>query len=211
MTQCEAIRVLLVHGYELIRIAARQVLEAEPDIRVVAEGDSPADAVAPAQRHQPDVVLLDPDRPDVDASAVVRGIRDRVPTARVVALGDRLAGERGDALLGAGASACVDLSAPARELPSVVRAVHAGYTGSRPTDPASRSAEAPQLRVPERQMEVLVLVWQGLTNREIGRRLGIAERTVESHLRRLFDLFGAGSRTELVRRAQQAGLLGDTT
>jgi DNA-binding NarL/FixJ family response regulator len=193
------IRVAIADDHAVVRGGLEQLLAAEPDIEVVGTATDGAEAHALATDRTPDVFLMDLSMPRVDGVEATRLITADAPDVHVVVLTSFVDQERILSALEAGAVGYILKDADAAEVAAAVRAAAAG--GS-PLDPkvarvvldASRSPRRTAELSP-RELEVLRLVAQGLANKQIARRLGIAERTVKAHLTRVFQVIGVGDRT----------------
>lgn len=195
------IRVLVADDHQLVRAGVRTLLEAEPDITVVAEARDGAEAAESAAGTTPDVVLMDLSMPGTDGVEGTRGVLERSPDTRVLVLTSFSDRERVREVLAAGAIGYVLKDTEPADLLAAVRAAAAGHV---PIDPRVASALLPaRPDEPEdvaaglspRETEVLRLVAQGLANKQIGRALGITERTVKAHLGRVFREIGVLDRT----------------
>ncbi|MGG5259954.1 response regulator [Phycicoccus avicenniae] len=196
------IRVLVADDHQLVRAGVRTLLDAEPDITVVAEARDGAEAVESAVGTDPDVVLMDLSMPGVDGVEGTRGVLARCPDTRVLVLTSFSDRERVREVLAAGAIGYVLKDSEPADLLSAVRAAAAGHV---PIDPRVAVALLPASGDPvrdgvvaglsPRETEVLRLVAQGLANKQIARALGITERTVKAHLGRVFREIGVLDRT----------------
>jgi two-component system NarL family response regulator len=209
------IRLLLADDHAMFREALAHVLQHESDIAVVGVAGGGAAAVEQARQHGPDVVVLGIDFPQSDGVEAIAAIVAADPRVRIVALAG-FAGQRcAEAVVSAGAEACLAKNASAAELLTAIRAVG----GGRPAE-AARGRGAPAARCTSRQSrsvrppgelgrrerEVLQLIAEGLRGAEIATRLRIAESTVEVHRRnimRKLDLHGVAA---LTRYAIREGL-----
>ena len=227
MTDSERIRVLIADDHALLRAGLRMLLEAQADMSVAGEADSAEQAVALDAELRPDVVLMDLTLPARAGSAnsvlagleAVRRIAAGRPEARVVAL--TMHDDEGylRAVLEAGGAGYVLKRAADTELLSAIRAVWRGGTylhpeharlllGRAPAAQAGRPDDAgsyEQLSPSEQQ--VLRLIAQGHTNRQVGDMLGLSVKTVETYKARLMVKLGLAGRAALVRYALQRGLL----
>ncbi|MDA8288129.1 MAG: response regulator transcription factor [Actinomycetota bacterium] len=204
-----AIRVVLVDDHSMTREGTRHILERRGDIAVVGEaerGDLAADVVAALE---PDVVILDiflPGRNGVDVAAE---ISRRCPASRVLALSAFGDPEYVEAMLEAGAAGYLLKTARPEKLIDAVRAVHSGSfvfdVGVSPRLPAGRSDDVNALTA--REVEVVQLLAEGLSNQRIASRLGISRRTVEGHLHHIFEKCQVSSRTEVVLFAMRHDLV----
>jgi DNA-binding NarL/FixJ family response regulator len=211
----EQIRVLLADDHVLVRQGIRQFLEDEDDIAVIAEADNGAEAVRLAEKHQPDVAVLDIRMPEMTGVEATRRIKAQAPRVRVLVLTAHDDDPYVFALLQAGADGYVLKTANADELVRAVRTVHSGnpalspevaskviqqVTGSKPAG-AVEQVEA----LTQRELDVLRLAARGMTNREIGHELSISHRTVQGHLASVYEKLAVNSRTEAVTEALRRG------
>jgi DNA-binding NarL/FixJ family response regulator len=191
------IRVLITDDHPLARAGLEHLLGALDDITVVGAAGSGAEAVRLAGEHEPDVVLMDLEMPDMDGIETTEALRARHPGAAVVVLTSFSDRERILAALDAGAVGYLLKDADPEEL---ARAIRAAARGEAPLHPLAarelldRHRAGPQLT--DRESEILALVAQGLPNKLIARRLAISERTVKGHLTRVFERIGVTDRTQ---------------
>lgn len=215
MTEAGKIRVILADDHAVVRKGIREFLEAEDDIVVVAEATDGSEALDLVVRHEPDVAVLDVQMPGVGGIEATRRIKAERPGVRVLILTAYDEDPYIFALLQAGASGYILKTAGSRELAEAVRAVHRGepaldpsvarkvvqqLTSGRPSG-AQEAVEA----LTERELEVLRLAAEGMTNKGIGQALDISDRTVQGHLANIYGKLDAGSRTEAVTKALKLG------
>ena len=213
-------RVLIVDDHAIVRRGLRSILELEQDIAVVGEAGGPAEALGTLERTRPEVVLLDlklsPDG-DADGLAVCSRILERRPDTGVVVLStfldERLVAEA----LRRGAQAYVLKDVDLSELVRIIHAVARGEAGfdSRSAavvrglavgSPAAKAGDgAPALT--EREREVVRLIAEGLTNREIGEAVFVSESTVKFHVRNVMRKLDVHHRAEVAYAASRLGLL----
>jgi DNA-binding NarL/FixJ family response regulator len=217
------ISVLLADDQALLRAGFRALLNAEPDIRVVAEAADGVEAVRQAQLTRPDVVLMDIRMPGVDGLEATRRIAadPALAETRVIILTTFELDEYVFEALRVGASGFLVKDTEPVELlrgiravaagdallsPSVTRRVIAEFAGSAgKTRPAAPPAHFEQLT--DREREVMVLVAEGLSNDEIAGRLVISPATAKTHVSRTMIKLGARDRAQLVVYAYEAGLI----
>lgn len=211
----EAIRVILADDHALVRQGIRQFLDGADDITVVGEAADGREALQLVERLQPDVAVLDIQMPVVSGIDATREITTRFPQVRVLILTAYDDDPYVFALLHEGASGYLLKSADPDEFLDAVRKVYRGQSvlSSEVTDkvlqqlrtggPAG-AADQPE-PLTSREIEVLGLVADGLTNRAIGQQLDISERTVQGHLANIFGKMGVASRTEAVTEALKRG------
>ncbi len=216
----EPIHVLLVDDQRLMREGLRVLLELEPDLEVAGEAEDGEAALAAYEQYQPDVVLMDVRMPGMDGVEATRRLRARWPEARVIILttfDDDVYVFDG---LRAGALGYLLKDVSGEELAEAVRAVAAGGALIQPSVARKLVAEFIRLapparsaleRLPEplsrREREVLQLLAQGLTNREIGARLYLAEGTVKNYVTSILQKLGVRDRTQAALRATELGLI----
>jgi len=192
------VRLMLVDDHPLVRDGLRVRLEAVPGFSVVAEAGDAEAALAEARRAAPDLVLMDIGMKGVNGIEATRRLTTELPALRVLVLSMYDNAEYVREALHAGARGYLLKDQPAEEVVAAIRSVMAG--GSHFASTASDTPPADATLTP-REREVLALIAEGLSSREIGERLAMGVRTVETHrtnLRRKLDL---GSLAALVRYA----------
>ncbi|MER6668091.1 response regulator transcription factor [Amycolatopsis japonica] len=204
------IRLLLADDHPIVRAGLRALLETEPGLVVSAEAATAEEAVARAGEGDIDVVLMDlrfgPGMTGAEATAVITA-RPDAPRVLIVTTYDTDA----DTLpaIEAGATGYLLKDAPPEELVAAVRTAAAGRTTLAPTvaDRLMSRMRMPTTALTLREIEVLVLVADGLSNRAIAERLHLTEGTVKSHLARSYTKLGVDSRTAAVATATDLGLI----
>jgi DNA-binding NarL/FixJ family response regulator len=192
------IKVLVVDDHQLVRAGLVTLLASAPDVEVVGEAADGDEVVAAATASSPDVVLMDLSMPRMDGVAATRAVLSANPDVRVVALTSFTDRRRVTDVLAAGAVGYLLKDSAPDELLAGVRAAAQGHS---PLDPRVAGALLPQretdpsAQLSEREREVLRLAAQGMANKQIGRALGITERTVKVHLGNVFKRIGVGDRT----------------
>jgi DNA-binding NarL/FixJ family response regulator len=204
------IRVLLADDHPMVLHGLEQLVSQEPDMEVVATAHDGADAIAKAQQTNPDVAVLDLHMPTLDGIEATREITQRTPDVRVVVLTSLAERDRILRVLDAGALGYLMKDAEADE---ILRGIRAAARGESPLSPRaarevllSRAAGRPADALTPRQRQVLSMVAAGLANKQIARRLGIAEKTVKSHLSQVFQQIGAIDRVEAATWARDHGI-----
>ena len=188
------------------------MLGTQPDINIVGEASSGREMIDLAIAHKPDVVLLDLEMPEMDGVQALRALREVWPEVRVLVF---TAFDTDDRIIGAiqaGALGYLLKGAPRAELFNAVRAVSRGESLLQPVVQSRlmrrlRDKTEPAELLTARETEVLQLVAEGKTNKEIAAALDITERTVKFHVGAIMGKLGAGNRTEAVRLASQSGLI----
>lgn len=212
----EVIRVALCDDHAVVRSGLRNILAAEADMEVVGEAATASDAIALATAERPDVFVLDVSLPGEHGISAIPRIHDMSPDTKVLVLTMH---EDVDYLREAfrgGALGYLLKEAADIELVLAVRAVAAGRRHVHPSLGAALAAEAPAaprgsggaIELSPRETEILRLVALGHTNQEIGAKLNLSVRTVETHRSHIQQKLGVRSRAELAQLARKAGLLG---
>lgn len=199
-----SIRVFLLDDHEVVRRGVRDLLDAEPDISVVGGAGTAAEALVRVEGTTPDVAVLDVRLPDGDGVTVCRELRSRHPDLACLMLTSFADDEAlFDAIL-AGAAGYVLKQIRGADLVGAVRTVAAG--GSL-LDPRATAAVMQRMRTPkpddplasltEQERRILELIGEGLTNREIGARMFLAEKTVKNYVSNLLSKLGLQRRTQV--------------
>jgi two-component system response regulator NreC len=214
------IRVILVDDHAVMRAGLRALLSTEPDVEVVGEAATGEEGVELALRLVPDVVVMDLSMPGMGGMAATRRIAASGIPTRVLVL--TLHGEQEYLLplLEAGGAGYLTKSSADHELVEAIRVVSRGDVYLDPGAarllvtsfrvPREPERESPLDRLSAREREVLTLAAEGYSSTEIGERLGISGKTVETYRERLMDKLDLHHRSELVRLALREGLLAAT-
>lgn len=200
-------RVLVVDDHGLLRTGVANIINHEPDLRVVAEAGNGVEAIQAYERYRPDVTLLDLRMPVMEGVEAVRRIREMDPGARVIVLTTYDTDDEIASALKAGAKAYVLKDISADELVSCIRKVLAGHTYLAPAAAAKLAEGVTRVQLTPREMATLRLMADGKSNKEIAAALSISERTVKTHLGHLFEKLGVTSRTEAAKVATRRGLV----
>lgn len=199
--------ILIVDDHPMMRAGLAAVLGGEPDFVVVAEASNGDEAIAQYRAHRPDLVLMDLRMPTRDGLSATRAIIAEDPAARIIMLTTYDGDEDIHRALEAGARGYLLKDMLRTELLNVVRAVQHGRRGI-PAPVAARLAEhTPRVELTERELEVLALVAQGLSNGDIGTVIGRTEGTVKVHVRNILQKLDAHDRTAAVTIALQRGFI----
>jgi two-component system NarL family response regulator len=199
--------VLIVDDHALLRTGVANIINQEPDLRVVAEAGNGVEALDAYDRHHPDVTLLDLRMPEMEGVEVVRRIRERDPRALVIVLTTYDTDDEIARALKAGAKAYVLKDITADGLVGCIRDVLGGKTYLAPAAAAKLVASAASVQLTPRELATLRLIADGKANKEVASALDISERTVKTHLRHLFEKLGVTSRTEAIKVATRRGLV----
>ncbi|GAB4579433.1 MAG: response regulator transcription factor [Anaerolineales bacterium] len=208
------IRILVVDDHPVVRDGVIAMFGTQPDFSVVGEAASGMEAIIKTQALQPDVVLLDLEMPEMDGVEALRRIREINPRVNAVVFTAFDTDERIVSAIRAGAKGYLLKGAPREELFTAIRVVSQGGSLLQPVVATKllqhiSSHSQPELpeSLTEREMDVLKLLAQGKTNKEIAGQLFITERTVKFHVSSILGKLGAGNRTEAVTLAAQMGLV----
>jgi len=205
------IRVLIVDDHELLRAGLRSRLEREPGIAVVGEADTAERAVLMARKLQPDLILLDLLLPRKSGSDVIPELADVAPEAKVLVVSSQAAPSSVRRALSAGAAGYLPKRSSDRDLVGAIRLVAdgAGYVdpelGAKLVSPSGSAALEP---LSERERDILHLLALGYTNQEIGKKLFISVRTVDTHRAHIMRKLRLETRAELVMFALANGVIG---
>jgi DNA-binding NarL/FixJ family response regulator len=211
----DPIRILVADDHPIVRDGLVAVLLTQPDFDVVGESATGPETIERVAALDPDVVLLDLEMPELDGVETLRRLRERDPEIRVIVFTAFDTDERIVKAVQAGAQGYLLKGVPRGEIFSAVRIVHGGGALLQPVVASKllgrvRRAVEPSASpdaLTDRELEVLRLLAQGQTNKEIAAALVITERTVKFHVSSILGKLGAGNRTEAVTLAAQQGLI----
>ena len=205
MNETSPIRVLIVDDHAVVRTGLKVFLDLQPDMDVVGEAADGSEGVAMARRLEPDVVLMDLLMPNMDGVTAIGRIKAELPEIEIVTMTSFIEEEKVTSALEAGASGYVLKDADAEEVAAAVRAAYAGEVH---LDPAVARLLAQRMRdrkspkdelaepLTEREKDVLRLLGQGMSNKEIGAALFITERTARTYVSNILGKLGLASRTQ---------------
>jgi DNA-binding NarL/FixJ family response regulator len=208
VTTAKKIRILIVDDHPVVRVGLRTMIDAEPDMQVVAEAGDGTAAIAAFAAHQPDITLMDLRMPGGPSGPeTIAQIRATTPQAAIIVIttydadGDVYravqAGARGYLLKGTFGEGMLE----------AIRHVHAGGRLFA-REVAARATDGPRTpALTSREVGVLELVAKGLSNKEIGATLFVSEDTIKTHLKHVFSKLGVGDRTEAALLAIQRGII----
>jgi DNA-binding NarL/FixJ family response regulator len=207
MGGAETIRILLAEDHLIARIGLATIVNEQPDMAVVGKAANGRQAVKLYRDLQPDVVLMDLRMPLMTGLEAACAIREDFPHARIVALSIYSGKEDIRRAYLAGVRAYLTKDVQHDELTRTIRTVYAGKTYFPPSIAASLAAQLPQPDLSPRELEVLKLVVEGLTNKQITYSLGIAEHTVKNHLKHILEKLGVNDRTQAATAAIKHGTI----
>jgi len=200
----DRIRVVIVDDHQVVRQGLRAFLDAQPDIEVVGEASDGAECVTVAGAVRPDVVLLDLRMPGADGVAALRGLRESGNPARVLVVTSFTEPSAVLPAVRAGAAGYVYKDVDPLALAAAIRSVHAGHVLLHPEVAAlltaGDTARGPAPLTP-RERDVLAELARGRSNREIARTLGVAEKTVKTHVSAILAKLGVHDRTQAALQA----------
>ena len=201
------IRVLCADDHPLVRKGIASILANEPDMELVGEASDGRRAVEMFRTLRPDVTLMDLRMPALDGIAAVEAIRREFPEARIIALTSYDGDQHIYRALEAGVRGYLLKDMVHTDVLQAIRTVHAGGRLIPPAVAERLSEAFPQAPLTDRELEVLVLVAQGLSNKEIAGKLGTAVGTVKIHVQNILAKLGAEDRTQAVTVALRRGIL----
>jgi DNA-binding NarL/FixJ family response regulator len=200
-------RVLLVDDHFMIRMGLAAALAREPDIEVVGEAATGAEARSLFDQLQPDIVLMDGMLPDVHGVEVVRQIIAKHSAARIIMVSINETPEDIHQAVDAGACGYLAKSSGKQKIVEAIRAVVSGNPYLPPEIENKLAERATYGSLGNREMEVLKLIARGKANKEIAAELGLSELTVKAHISHILAKLGAPDRTRAVTLAIERGLL----
>ncbi|MFE4862277.1 response regulator [Streptomyces sp. NPDC056670] len=208
-TPAPPVRILLVDDHAILRETLRECLEAEGDFEVVGDGADGAQAVALCARLRPDVLLLDVEMPGAPVGMTVPRVLEVSPRTRIIILSMHESPDLVRELLALGIRGYLNKRVSRHHLASVIRGVmrEGDEVQISVSQFAALAPGAQDNRISPRERELLTLVSQALSNRQIAVRLGITEGTVKRHLRNIFGKLDAVSRIDAVNKAVAASLI----
>ncbi len=213
----ERIKLMLVDDHEIVRSGLRMLLQAQPDMEIVAEAASGAEALNLIQTHDVDVILMDVTMPQMNGMEATRRLKACCPEVAVLALTIHEEEEYFFQMLDAGAAGYIPKRAAPEDLLKAIQTVHQqevylytsvaallvnDYLQSRRS-----GGDTTVTNLTEREQEVLILIAEGQTNKKIGENLGISPKTVARHRDNITQKLNLSSRSELTRYAIQKGLI----
>jgi NarL family two-component system response regulator LiaR len=208
------IRVLIADDHAVVRQGLRTFLELQDQIEVVGEAADGEQAVAETGRLKPDIALMDLVMPRLGGEQAIRRIAEVSPATRVVVLTSFAEDDKLFPAVRAGAAGYLLKDVQPRELVGAIRAADAGETILHPTvaarlvkEVSGRADQAPRAELTDRELEVLTLIARGMANKLIALELGIAERTVKTHVSNILGKLGLSDRTQAALWAVREGLV----
>lgn len=201
------IRVLVVDDHPIMRIGIAAIISATPDMTTVAQAGSGEEAIELFEKHLPDITLMDLRLPGISGVDAIRSLIERHPLAKFVVLTTYEGDEDIHQALEAGARSYIIKGMPHDALVNALRRVHAGGRFLPPPVSRALSSRVPNSDLSSREREVLALIVQGRSNKEIATQLGIAESTVKCHVSVILMRLNVEDRTQAVVTALQRGIV----
>jgi DNA-binding NarL/FixJ family response regulator len=201
------IRILTVDDHALLREGIAALVNAEPDMKLVAEASSGEKAIEQFRLHRPDVTLMDLQMPGLNGIEAISGIRSEFPNARIIVLTTYAGDVQILRALRAGARAYILKAHVHKELPETIRAVHAGQKRIPPEIAAELAEHAADDDLTQREIDVLRLIAAGNANKLIADQLSIGEGTVKSHVTNILSKLGASDRAHAVTIGLKRGII----
>lgn len=207
MNSPKLIRILTVDDHPLLREGIAALVNAEPDMKLVAEASNGLDAVEKFRLHRPDVTLMDIQMPELNGVEAILRIHAEFPDARFIVLTTYSGDAQVVSALRAGARAYILKGQVHRELLETIRAVHAGQKRIPPEIAAELAQHIADDDLTPREVEILRLVAAGNANKQIADQLSIGEATVKSHVTNILSKLQANDRTHAVTIGLKRGII----
>jgi DNA-binding NarL/FixJ family response regulator len=207
MSNSGLIRILAVDDHALLRNGIGGLVNAEPDMKMIAEAATGVEAIKQFRQHHPDITLMDLQMPDMTGIEAIIRIRGDFPEARIIVLTTYSGDVQVVRALRAGARGFLLKARVNRELLDVIRSVHAGQKRIPPEIAAELAEHAGEENLSVRELEVLGLVAKGNANKQIAARLAITEETVKSHITKILAKLRANDRTHAVTIGLKRGII----
>ena len=203
----DLIRVLTADDHPLLREGIATLVNAEADLKLVAEASSGREAVKMFQLHRPDITLMDLQMPDMNGTEAIAEIRSEFPDARIIVLTTYTGDAQVLKALKAGARAYLLKSDVHLELLDMIRSVHAGHKRIPPQIAAELAEHAGDDPLSPREIDVLRLIAAGNSNKLIADQLSISEATAKSHVANILSKLGANDRAHALAIAMKRGII----
>jgi len=207
MTRHNAIRILIADDHLVVRIGLRSMIDTQPDMNVIAEAANGREAVALFRDHQPDVTLIDLRMPVMGGVEAVGVIHEEFPDARIIVLTTYDGDENIYRALQGGARAYLLKDIPREEFLDDIRAVYQGQYCIPPAVAARLAQRIPAPELSARELEVLKLIVEGMSNKEIASALSITESTVKNHVNSILGKLNVKDRTQAATTALRRGIV----
>ncbi len=207
MSASEKIQIMCVDDHPLMHKGIRGLIETQPDMMIVGEVSKAGDALASFRETMPDITLMDLRLPDGNGIDTMISILKEFPKARIIILTMFEGDVEIQRALKSGACGYILKNMPPEDLLQVIRNVHSGKKRLHPVIAANLADHLGHETLTPRETEVLQLVSEGNSNKEVGRRLFISEETVKGHVKNILDKLAANDRTQAVTIAVRRGII----
>jgi two-component system, NarL family, response regulator len=207
MSRTNEIKILIVDDHPVVRFGMTAFLNAQRNMKVIAEAATGEVAVRLFRKHQPDVVLMDLRLPGMSGVDAIRAIRSEYPQSRFVVMTTYEGEEDIYQALEAGAQAYLIKCMPSEALVDAIIKVNTGLRVIPPAVAKSLAMRTPNFSLTDRERDVLVLIVKGNSNKEIASKLGITEGTVKCHVNMILSRMGVSDRTQAAIAALQRGIV----
>jgi len=207
MKKIEPIRVMIVEDHFVVRVGLTAIINSQTDMETVAEAGNGNVAVELFEAYQPDVTLMDLRIPGLNGLEALVAIREKFPRARIVVLSNHGGDEDIFRAFQAGARAYLlkDIKGP--DLIKAIKSVHAGQRVMPPEIALRLADRLPRSELSSRELEILILISKGKSNKEIAQLLSISDGTVRVHASNIFSKLGCSDRAQAVSEAFQRGII----
>jgi two-component system, NarL family, response regulator NreC len=220
------IRILILDDQTILRVGLRMLIDAQPDMEVVGEANDSPSALVLIRVTKPDLIVMDMSLPDTSGIQAIKQLRQECPDARVLILGDYDDPTFVRSVLAAGGSGYITKQAAVSDLWMAIHTISKGRSFVDPTlanillqdllmtkKAARRSQDHDSRRnlLSPRERQVLILLAQGYTNREVAEQIYVSIKTVETHRARIAQKLELRNRADLTRYARESGLLNDSS
>jgi two-component system, NarL family, response regulator len=207
MSQATTIRVLIADDHAIFRQGLATIISRDSDMKVVAQAENGEQAIDLFREHQPDVTLMDLRMPEVNGVEAIDAIRAESKSARIIVLTTYDSDEDIYRGLQAGAKGYLLKETEPNELLNAIRTIYSGQQYIPPDVGAKLAQRLSNPELSERELEVLGLLAQGMSNAEIADALSIGEGTVKSHVNRILNKLDVSDRTQAVIVAVKRGIV----
>lgn len=206
-TQKGLIRILIADDHLVVRMGLRSMIDSQPDMRVVGEAASGAEAIELYRTHQPDILLMDLRMPGMSGVEATSAIREQFPDAHIVLLTTYDGDENIYRALQAGARAYLLKDIPRNEFLDGIRSVHSGQYCIPPAVAARLAQRVPCMELSTRELDVLRLIVNGMSNKEIASTLSVTESTIKNHVNSILSKLNVRDRTQAATTALRRGIV----
>lgn len=210
MTDDNSIRVVLVDDHLQIHRMVQTILRAIPDIRLVGQGANGQEGIALCEQYQPDIVLMDVVMPVMDGIEATRIVHERLPATKILVLSSFQDHESVYAMLHNGALGYITKSSLAEDLADTIRATFQGkmvFSSEVGAHLLAPPRPAVNFHLTDRELEVLVLLAEGLTNQQTAYKLSISQSTLKFHMANIYEKLGVQTRSEALVLAAKNNLI----